>query len=59
VRVDVIDAAGRVVDTIFDGMMSTGSHQLEWNSKSQASGMYIIRTTVGKVNHYEKTILLK
>ena len=34
-------------------------HELEWNSNSHASGMYIIRTNLDKTNYNEKTLLLK
>ena len=59
VKIDVIDIRGRIVDTIIDRELSIGKHELEWNSNSHASGMYIIRTTLDKTIYNEKTLLLK
>ena len=59
VKIDVIDIRGRKVDTIIDRELSIGKHELEWNSNSHASGMYIIRATLDKTSYNEKTLLLK
>ena len=59
VKIDVIDIRGRIVDTIIDRELSIGKHELEWNSNSHASGVYIIRTTLDKTSYNEKTLLLK
>ena len=59
VKIDVIDIRGRIVDTIIDLELSIGKHELEWNSNSHASGMYIIRATLDKTSYNEKTLLLK
>ena len=59
VKVDILDITGRLVDTIFDGGMRSGENILEWNSRTHASGMYIVRKIIDNKHNYEKTILLK
>ena len=56
---DVMDVSGRMIDMIFDGKLTSGSHILEWNSKTHASGMYVLKINIDQTHHYEKTILLK
>ena len=59
VRIDVMDVSGRMIDMIFDGKLTSGSHLLEWNSKTHSSGMYVLKINIDQTHHYEKTILLK
>ncbi|MFL2983218.1 MAG: malectin domain-containing carbohydrate-binding protein [Candidatus Neomarinimicrobiota bacterium] len=59
IKVDILDVTGRIRDTIFDGNMKSGKNILEWRSRTHASGMYIVRTTINNKRNYEKTILLK
>ncbi|MDM7917326.1 MAG: MXAN_6640 family putative metalloprotease [Candidatus Eisenbacteria bacterium] len=45
VRLDIVDASGRHIDTILDGTMSAGEHQVYWrgtdeSGRSVATGVY-------------------
>ena len=58
-KLDVIDLQGRQVDVIFNGLLTRGLHNITWDSKTHASGHYIIRLTTEKKVYHEKTTLLK
>jgi hypothetical protein len=54
VRLEVIDAYGKVVATIADGSFGAGSHEIYWEANSFAgsklpAGAYIIKLTAGDV----------
>ena len=59
VRVDIFDISGKKVETIFNDVLYSGSYELRWDSAFNASGMYIVRTTINQSSYNEKTILLK
>ncbi|MGQ8336751.1 CotH kinase family protein [Sunxiuqinia sp. A32] len=42
-RIDVINLNGQLIETVFEGYLSNGTHQLNWNVKENNSGMYLIR----------------
>ncbi len=48
VQIDVFDMAGRIVDTIFAGDVSEGTHSIAWDGadaggRPLADGIYMIR----------------
>jgi gingipain R len=46
VKLAVYDVSGRMVETILDGSLESGSHSIQWTPGSQiASGVYFIRLT--------------
>ncbi len=45
VKVEVLNAAGRVVDTLQLGAQTTGRHAFEWNAGSAEAGNYTFRVT--------------
>ena len=51
VSVQIFDGAGRLVNTIGEGQMEPGTHQLIWNATGVAKGMYYLKFTAG--NHVE------
>lgn len=46
-RIIVFDMLGRRVATLVDDVLSGGSHTFEWNTGSNASGVYLIRLESG------------
>ena len=46
VHVTVLDATGRIVAVLADGLLGTSVHDLEW-APTVASGVYIVRAEVG------------
>jgi len=43
VRIDVFDLVGRRVETLFEGRVNPGRHQVRWPASEQNKGAYIIR----------------
>lgn len=42
-RVQIFDALGRRIDVIYNGILTSGSHALEWQTALRAPGLYFIR----------------
>jgi hypothetical protein len=61
-RIDVLDVQGRRVATLFDGMMESGRHLVEWapkgNPASLRTGMYFIRLAIGKERQVTRVIVV-
>ena len=58
VRVQIYDVSGRLVDTVADQPMGTGTHAVRWNSEGRETGQYYYRitttdgqTSTGKLTH--------
>ena len=48
VRLDVFDALGRRVDTLLDGPLGAGRHDVRWTPAGElASGVYVVRLRAG------------
>ncbi|MBN1884794.1 MAG: T9SS type A sorting domain-containing protein [Candidatus Krumholzibacteriota bacterium] len=59
VRLDIFDVTGRRVATLVDGPMGAGIHDIEWNARRAASGIYFYRIKAGAITRTEKMILLR
>jgi flagellar hook assembly protein FlgD len=64
VKLEVFDAQGRAVATLWEGTRAPGEHQIEWDGKDAsgrdvASGVYFCRLRAGKQNVAVKMVLLK
>ena len=46
VRLTVHDLAGRLVSVLVDGALGAGEHEVRWEAKSTASGVYLYRLQV-------------
>lgn len=40
VALRILDVQGKVLKTVFDGMLEAGSHQLKWNGDNLPAGVY-------------------
>ncbi len=63
-KLQVFDARGRLVRTVFDGHRNAGSYAEVWDGRDQdgrgtASGVYLYRLTAGEVVQQKKMTLLK
>ena len=58
-RLIIYDLQGREVATLIDGEMSAGIHNVTWNARNVASGVYIYRLMSGNYVNTKKMILLK
>jgi hypothetical protein len=64
VRMQVFDAAGRLVTTLADGTFPAGRNHLEWDGRNRAgtpsaSGVYFLRFIAPGVHQTRKMVLLK
>jgi uncharacterized protein (DUF362 family) len=59
VKIDIINAEGRSVDTVLSGHYGAGEHSLFVNASSLSSGIYFIRLRAERVTLLRKTILIK
>ncbi len=55
----VFDLTGRLVQTLTDGMIAAGTHEVNVDASALPSGMYIYRLQAGDVNEAKKMLLLK
>ena len=59
VSVNVFNMNGQLVDVIADGQMSSGTYSFTWNGINATSGIYFIKTEVGREVHAQKIMLIK
>lgn len=59
VTLSLIDPAGRVVDTLFSGWQSKGTHQLSYESDHLAPGVYLLRFLIGGSITHQKLLKVK
>ncbi|MDP4175327.1 MAG: C39 family peptidase [Bacteroidota bacterium] len=58
-KITVHDITGRTVESLFDGMISSGDHSFRWNANSLPSGIYFIHVVSGNARKTFKALLLK
>jgi hypothetical protein len=59
ITLKIYDALGKEVITLFNGIKEAGYHQIEWNAKNVASGMYIYTLQTDKSSFIKKMIVVK
>ena len=59
VSLQIYDIAGRLVETLVDGILEQGSHTAQWNASGFSSGVYFVRLEAGTFSQSQKLILLK
>ena len=55
----IFDITGRVVETLLNGEIPVGNHEITWNASRQPSGVYIVQLSNGTSVQTQKLILLK
>jgi plastocyanin len=63
-QVDVIDAAGRRIATLWSGVMNPGEHELRWDGRVGAgarapAGIYLVRFAAGSTREVRRVTLLR
>ncbi len=58
-RLVVYDALGRVVQTLFDGELSAGTHLRQFDGGGLSSGVYFVKLESSELNVVQKAVLLK
>lgn len=59
VQLKVFDITGRLVETLYSGKLTTGSHKFYWAPIKAASGIYFVRAEATDVMQTMKIVLLK
>ena len=59
VRLDVYNIMGQTVVTLVDEYLQCGTHEIEWNASSAASGVYFYRLSAGDMIETRRMLLLK
>jgi len=59
VKLTVFDVSGRQVAKLVDGYRNAGLHNVQFDAKGLASGIYIYRLTAGSFNATGKMVLMK
>jgi hypothetical protein len=59
VRIDIYDLLGRKVETLIDGEMQAGRHQVVWDASAYSSGVYFYRLEAGDFVDTKRMVYLK
>jgi parallel beta-helix repeat protein len=59
VSLQIYDITGRVVETLLNGQIESGQHEILWNASQQSSGIYFVELVAGEKRDVQKMILLK
>lgn len=59
VSINIYDALGKEIETLFKGENNAGTYKLKWNASRYASGIYFCRMTTGKFVQVKKMLLVK
>ena len=59
VNIDVMDMQGRVIDDIYNGVLSKGYHAVKWDASQFASGVYFVRLETTGALQTQKVLLMK
>lgn len=57
--VNVFNLMGQEIETIHDGYMNAGYHQINWNAINVPSGIYLVKVVQGKNITSQKVMLMK
>ena len=55
----IFDITGRVVETLVNGQIESGRHEIQWNASLQSSGIYFVELVTREKRDVQKLILLK
>jgi flagellar hook assembly protein FlgD len=59
VSLQVYDISGRMVETLVNKKMETGTYKINWNASQHSSGLYFLKMEIGSFTQTQKLILLK
>jgi uncharacterized delta-60 repeat protein len=58
-RLVVYDVLGRITNTLYDGRLSAGSHQMQFDGNGLSSGTYFVKLETPDFHSVQKAVLLK
>ena len=53
----IIDAHGRVLETLLDGIVPCGEHTVEWRSENTPAGVYLYELRAGDARTARKLVV--
>jgi flagellar hook assembly protein FlgD len=59
VELAIYDINGRLVSTLYSGVLSSGNYTAVWDASSEPSGLYVAQLTSGNTVQTTKLVLLK
>jgi len=59
VSLKIYDLLGREIVTLVEGLITAGEHEVAWNAKGLAGGVYIYRLQVGTLSNSRKLLLIR
>ena len=59
INVVVYNINGRIVETLVDGVMQAGYHQVTWDASEQSSGIYFVKLVTSIGTSTQKVVLIK
>ena len=58
-RIEVFNLLGQKIQTLLNKSMPPGSHKVEFNGESLASGIYLYKLEAGEFTQVKKMVLLR
>jgi len=59
VKIEIFNLLGQKIETLLNGQMPAGLHEIEFTDKNLPSGIYLYRIQAGEYHEVKKMILLK
>ena len=59
VSIKIFDIQGKEIETLAGGLYSQGSHNMEFNARNLASGVYYYKMEAGKFSTAKKMLLVR
>jgi hypothetical protein len=59
VEMDLYDPAGRLVETIYTGIMNAGNNKIHWQPQDIPAGVYFVHTQAGNSSDIQKLVLVR
>jgi hypothetical protein len=59
VSLHVYDITGRVVETLVNGTIESGHHEIQWNVTASSSGVYFVELRIGEKRLVQKLLYIK
>jgi hypothetical protein len=59
VTLEVFDVRGRLVETLVEGALPAGRHQLTWDAAGVAPGVYFVQLRSGGAREYRRLVVMR
>jgi len=59
IEMKLFDVAGRLVETIYKGVLSSGNNKISWQPQNIPAGVYFVHTQAGDFRDIHKLVLVK